>query len=139
MLNDTRTQGMQRFGNADVSTHAIGLALLQQRWEHAVSLIMQDRDFEPEEVREARRLWNNGEDAAGALKKLPRQAVAERAGVCCVYEPVRTDERIVMEHIAKQKTKSDTIDFLSALGTVSRPSAWLYDPDSCRRSPKTSK
>jgi tRNA(Glu) U13 pseudouridine synthase TruD len=115
----TTTQGMQRFGNSDVSTHAIGLALLQQRWEYAFSLVMRDRDHEPEEVRAARRQWNDHQNADRALKELPRHAVAERCGEFSLSfsRPTHTDA-IVMLHIARQR---GDLDYMSALGSVRSP------------------
>jgi len=70
--------GMQRFGNSSVPTHAVGLALLQSDWEGAARLVMAERDGDNDELRYARRCWNDKHDARKALQNMPKWAVAER-------------------------------------------------------------
>ncbi|CCF55819.1 hypothetical protein KAFR_0A03840 [Kazachstania africana CBS 2517] len=71
--------GMQRFGTFSISTHTIGKELLASNWENAVELILSDQENVLPSSKEARKIWAENKDAASALKKLPRQCIAENA------------------------------------------------------------
>ncbi|CCH59996.1 hypothetical protein TBLA_0C01830 [Henningerozyma blattae CBS 6284] len=71
--------GMQRFGTFSVSTHEIGKELLNENWENAVELILSEQtNVQPKSI-EARKIWAETKDAKEALKKMPRQCLAENA------------------------------------------------------------
>ncbi|GAA5843057.1 hypothetical protein JCM5353_004970 [Sporobolomyces roseus] len=70
--------GMQRFGTAPIPTHLIGLALLRSEWEFAVSLLMEPREGESQDVAVSRGLWKEGKRAE-ARKSMPRRCTAEKA------------------------------------------------------------
>lgn len=74
--------GMQRFGNSSVPTHAVGLALLQSDWKEAARLLLSERDGDSDDVKYARRCWNEERDAKKALQYMPKWAVAERCSEC---------------------------------------------------------
>ncbi|QLL30957.1 hypothetical protein HG536_0A07720 [Torulaspora globosa] len=71
--------GMQRFGTFSISTHTIGKELLSGHWETAVELILSDQDNVLPKSREARQIWAETKDPTQALKKMPRQCIAENA------------------------------------------------------------
>lgn len=71
--------GMQRFGTFSISTHTVGKELLAGNWENAVELILSDQDNVLPKSKEARRIWKETKDASLALKKMPRQCIAENA------------------------------------------------------------
>lgn len=71
--------GLQRFGTSSVPTFTIGAALLRGEWEAAVSLILQPREGERQDVLEARDYFLKTRDADGTLLRMPRQFVTERA------------------------------------------------------------
>lgn len=91
--------GMQRFGTAPVPTHVVGLALLRSDWQLATTLLLAPRAGEHQDAELARDKWQHG-DLDGALKAMPRRAVAERA---------------ILESFKKQGTG----DHLNALSKVS--------------------
>lgn len=71
--------GMQRFGTFSISTHEIGKQLLLSNWEKAVELILSDQENVLPISKEARQIWAQTKDAALALKKMPRQSIAENS------------------------------------------------------------
>lgn len=71
--------GMQRFGTFSISTHTVGKELLSGNWEGAVELILSDQDNVLPKSKEARQIWKETKDASLALKKMPRQCIAENA------------------------------------------------------------
>lgn len=71
--------GMQRFGTFSISTHTVGKELLSGNWEGAVGLILSDQDNVLPKSKEARQIWKETKDASLALKKMPRQCIAENA------------------------------------------------------------
>uniref|UniRef100_A0A2P2LGW2 Uncharacterized protein MANES_09G154600 n=1 Tax=Rhizophora mucronata TaxID=61149 RepID=A0A2P2LGW2_RHIMU len=76
--------GLQRFGSGSVPTHLIGAALLRGEWKSAVSLILDPREGERDEVRKARECYKETNNIEGTLKQLPRHLIAERAIVQCL-------------------------------------------------------
>lgn len=69
--------GLQRFGTFSISTHVLGIHILNDDWTSAAELILAEQDrILPESV-EARRLWASTKDAAAAAKLMPRRCQAE--------------------------------------------------------------
>ncbi|CAR28578.1 hypothetical protein ZYGR_0S02120 [Zygosaccharomyces rouxii] len=71
--------GMQRFGTFSISTHVVGKELLLNNWQGAAELILSDQDSVLPTSKEARKIWSESKDANSAMKKMPRQCVAENA------------------------------------------------------------
>jgi len=76
--------GLQRFGSGSVPTHAIGAALLRGEWKTAVDLILDPRDGERSDIREAREYYKSSMDIDGTLRRIPRHLVAERSILMCL-------------------------------------------------------
>eukprot|EP01018_Ginkgo_biloba_P022079 Gb_26326 [translate_table: standard] len=76
--------GLQRFGSGSVPTHMIGAALLRGEWKTAAALILDPRDGERNDIREAREYYKRSMDIDGTLRRLPRHLVAERATLACL-------------------------------------------------------
>jgi len=70
--------GTQRFATGTVPTHHVGRLLLQSKWEEAITLILCPRSCEKEEAMNARKYYLDTQDAAGALRLMPRSHVVER-------------------------------------------------------------
>ncbi|XP_074627363.1 pseudouridylate synthase 7 homolog isoform X2 [Acropora palmata] len=64
--------GLQRFGTTSVSTHAIGLALLQSKWSEAIDLLLNPRDGESDILTAARQHWKDTKNAKETLQKIPK-------------------------------------------------------------------
>ncbi|CAM8928097.1 unnamed protein product [Rhodiola kirilowii] len=71
--------GLQRFGSGSVPTHLIGAALLRGEWDAAVSMILDPRVGERENINQAREYYKESGDIQGTLRQLPRNMFAERA------------------------------------------------------------
>ncbi|KAJ3332646.1 hypothetical protein HDU76_013532 [Blyttiomyces sp. JEL0837] len=71
--------GMQRFGTRSISTHAVGVAMLAERFDIAVDLIMAQKGDERDDFKKARQNWIEKKNPDEALKLFPRSCVAERA------------------------------------------------------------
>lgn len=71
--------GMQRFGTFSISTHSVGKELLSGHWQSAAELILSDQNNVLPKSKEARQIWAETKDPASALKKMPRQCLAENA------------------------------------------------------------
>ncbi|XP_072952200.1 multisubstrate pseudouridine synthase 7 [Typha angustifolia] len=76
--------GLQRFGSGSVPTHLVGAALLRGEWKGAVGLILDPREGERDDIREARKYYKEHGDVDMTLRKLPRYLVAERAILQCL-------------------------------------------------------
>ncbi|XP_024962160.1 multisubstrate pseudouridine synthase 7 isoform X2 [Cynara cardunculus var. scolymus] len=76
--------GMQRFGTGSVPTHLIGSKLLRGEWKAAVSVILDPRDGEKDDIRRIRDYYKESEDIDETLRQLPRYLVAERAILQCL-------------------------------------------------------
>ncbi|XP_020086834.1 multisubstrate pseudouridine synthase 7 isoform X3 [Ananas comosus] len=76
--------GLQRFGSGSVPTHLVGAALLRGEWKDAVYLILDPREGERADVREAREFYKEHGNIDATLRKLPRHLVAERAVLQCL-------------------------------------------------------
>lgn len=78
--------GMQRFGGARAMTHRLGFALLRERWDELLALLLggPGTDESPR-VREARARYEAG-DSAGALAAFPPTFRAERAALRALIE-----------------------------------------------------
>lgn len=88
--------GIQRFGSLRPNTHTVGLKIVRRDFEGAVHAYAgTPSDRESDDVREARRLFDDGTPAAEVLRSMPR---------------VMVFERILLEHLA-----SNPGDYVGAL------------------------
>ncbi|KAJ3105781.1 multisubstrate pseudouridine synthase 7 [Phlyctochytrium planicorne] len=92
--------GMQRFGTRSISTHTVGVAMLAERWDVAVDLILMPKGDDREDLARAREHWASHRDPAAALDMFPRNSVAERA---------------VLLSLVKQKGKNNYFQALSCI------------------------
>ncbi|OWA50274.1 Pseudouridylate synthase 7-like protein [Hypsibius exemplaris] len=69
--------GLQRFGTTEVSTMAVGKALLKSDWTAAVELIMRPRDGDNEVLAKCRKIWAETKDAEKALRPIGRRHCIE--------------------------------------------------------------
>ncbi|XP_015875444.2 multisubstrate pseudouridine synthase 7 isoform X1 [Ziziphus jujuba] len=76
--------GLQRFGSGSVPTFLIGAALLRGEWKTAVSMILDPREGERNEITNARQYYKENNDIEGTLRQLPRYLVAERSILQCL-------------------------------------------------------
>ncbi|XP_031248962.1 multisubstrate pseudouridine synthase 7-like isoform X2 [Pistacia vera] len=76
--------GLQRFGSGSVPTQLVGATLLRGEWKAAVSMILDPREGERNEISKAREYYKETDDIDGTLRKLPRHLVAERAILQCL-------------------------------------------------------
>jgi tRNA pseudouridine13 synthase len=97
--------GLQRFGTGAVRTHEVGIALLKEEWQKAVTLIMQPHKRATEEALRARELFAAG-NLQGCLDALPPGLHIEKGLV-----------RALIEKPA---------DFKAALEGIQRTSRLLY-------------
>ena len=70
--------GMQRFGTSLVSTHSVGVLLLNELWKEACELILDVKAGAMNDSLAAREAYVAG-DIAGAFDRMPRNCLAERA------------------------------------------------------------
>jgi tRNA pseudouridine13 synthase len=71
--------GLQRFGNAGVPTHRVGVALMRGEWAEAVRHIVAPGPLAWPDVAAAAAAYLDRGDAQAALAGMPPHAVAERA------------------------------------------------------------
>lgn len=71
--------GLQRFGSGSIATHNVGAALIRGEWKAAAELILDPREEDQPEVKEAREYFKKTGNVDGALHKFPRYLTAERA------------------------------------------------------------
>ncbi|KAG7194973.1 uncharacterized protein KQ657_004084 [Scheffersomyces spartinae] len=71
--------GLQRFGTFSVSTHQLGVLILNNKWKEAVELILAEQEVVAPDSIEARRIWAETKNASFALKKMPRRCQAEHS------------------------------------------------------------
>lgn len=69
--------GLQRFGTFSVSTHTIGTHVLKSDWETTCQLLLSPQALSIPESVEARKVWEETQDAKKTLKLMPRKCVAE--------------------------------------------------------------
>lgn len=69
--------GMQRFGTFSISTHTLGVRLLNEDWKGFVELLLSEQDVVIPESEEARKIWNETFNAGLALAKMPPRCTAE--------------------------------------------------------------
>lgn len=100
--------GMQRFGTRSVSTHEVGIAMLNAKWEDAVNLILGMNETEKPDIQEARDCWIKEKDPKKALNLFPRYCTAERA---------------VLGSLEKQ---GDRKDYLQAMQAIPRNLRLMY-------------
>ncbi|PWN18273.1 tRNA pseudouridine synthase D, partial [Microstroma glucosiphilum] len=70
--------GMQRFGTSSISSHVIGLAVIKNDFAGAISLFLDPRSDDAEEMTVAKTFYAQG-NVHEALNTCPRWATAERA------------------------------------------------------------
>lgn len=72
--------GLQRFGsNAAAPTHEVGAALLRSDWGEVLRLLLMPKHGDGEDELEARRIFWSTQDAAAALRVMPRRGSVERS------------------------------------------------------------
>ena len=103
--------GLQRFGRGggEVSTDAIGRALLSGNFQAACSMILDPRPDEPNKtIAAARAIWKKTGDAAKALEAFPYRCSAERA---------------ILQHFLKPGHETD---FPGAIACINRELRLMY-------------
>lgn len=98
--------GLQRFGSGSIATHSVGSALLRGEWKAAASLILDPREGDQPEVKEAREYFKKTGNVDGALQQFPRYLTAERA---------------LLTHL-----KRDSKNYLQAINTIPRTLRLMY-------------
>lgn len=83
--------GMQRFGTFSISTHVLGIKLLNEDWQGAVDLLLAEQERVVPDSVEARRIWATTKDAAEAAKAMPRRCGAESAVLNQLAQEKRID------------------------------------------------
>lgn len=84
--------GMQRFGTFSVSTHELGIKVLQEDWKGAVDLILSEQEIVAPESIEARACWAETRDPLLTLKKMPRRCTAEHAILTVLEKEMQTED-----------------------------------------------
>lgn len=69
--------GLQRFGSFSVSTHHLGVKILQNDWKGVVDLILSEQDVVAPDSVVARKIWISTHDPKATLKKFPLHYSAE--------------------------------------------------------------
>ncbi|XP_071684585.1 uncharacterized protein [Lolium perenne] len=98
--------GLQRFGSASVPNHLVGAALLRGEWRNAVSLILDPREGECDDMNGVREHYKEHGDIDSAIRNFPRRLVAERAIL--------------------QRLKKYLGNYLQALMAIPRPLRLMY-------------
>ncbi|KAG0556562.1 hypothetical protein KC19_11G062700 [Ceratodon purpureus] len=98
--------GLQRFGSGSIATHSVGAALLRGEWKAAASLILDPREGDQPEVKEAREYFKKSKNIDGALQRFPRYLTAERA---------------LLTYL-----KRDSKNYLQAINTIPRTLRLMY-------------
>lgn len=83
--------GMQRFGTFSISTHELGIKILQEDWKGAVELVLSEQEIVAPESIDARACWAETRNPSLTLKKMPRRCTAEYS-ILSVLEKERLDE-----------------------------------------------
>ena len=71
--------GLQRFGTSAVKTSDVGLAMIKEKWEEAVDLVLKPRANERHDMALCRRIWWQYRDANMALKVLSTKGTSIEA------------------------------------------------------------
>lgn len=71
--------GLQRFGTRTIATYELGIAMLAHKWQDAIGLVLNYREEDIGDEKNARLHWNEHKDPAAAQKLFPYRCVAERA------------------------------------------------------------
>ena len=101
--------GLQRFGSYSVSTHQIGKALLQMKWEAVFDLILEAKSNDSDFMKQAKSIWFEKRDAVEAKKLIPQWH--------------RSIESNLIHGLAKYYEKKD---YLSVLSCIPRNVRTLY-------------
>ncbi|SCV05810.1 LANO_0H15676g1_1 [Lachancea nothofagi CBS 11611] len=104
--------GMQRFGTFSVSTHEVGKWILLEDWEKTTNLILAEQENVLPISKEARKIWAETKDAEAALKKMPRQCVAENA--------------ILNALVDQSISESSPVDYFQAINKIPRNLRTMY-------------
>ncbi|ELT96146.1 hypothetical protein CAPTEDRAFT_160486 [Capitella teleta] len=100
--------GMQRFGTTCVPTHHIGRAILKQKWQEAVDLILQPKEGGHHPcIAEACSIWMESRDAKRALEAMGNHHCLER-------------------HLLVGLNTHGTQNLVNALTTIPRYSRQMY-------------
>jgi tRNA pseudouridine13 synthase len=83
--------GMQRFGSFSISTHQLGIKLLQEDWKATAELILSEQETVPPDSVESRRIWAETQNPSLALKKMPYRYSAEHS-ILKVLEKEKLDK-----------------------------------------------
>lgn len=83
--------GMQRFGTFSISTHELGIKILQEDWKGAVDLVLSEQEIVAPESIDARACWAETRNPSLTLKKMPRRCTAEYS-ILSVLEKERLDK-----------------------------------------------
>ncbi|KAI9209567.1 pseudouridine synthase [Polychytrium aggregatum] len=86
--------GMQRFGTRSVSTHHVGIQMMQGNWEEAVNMVLGVKNEERQDIQQAREIWLTTKDAFKALAAFPPFCTAERAILKYFVSNARKKERL---------------------------------------------
>ncbi|KAJ3227133.1 multisubstrate pseudouridine synthase 7 [Clydaea vesicula] len=101
--------GLQRFGVLDVSTHEIGVQILNGNYENAVNLIMKKKENEREDFTIAREHWEKNKNPKEALNLFPYSCVAERSILSYyikVEDAFRTPMKALSNHMVSLRIKT---------------------------------
>lgn len=101
--------GMQRFGTSAITSHAIGLLMLQGKYKEACETLLSRRAGEHPDSAAARQAWLDRDDPVTALRLMPRRNVAER----CLWE-------------FWSKPTSHRSDYIGALASIPRNLRLIY-------------
>lgn len=85
--------GMQRFGTFSISTHSLGIHILQEDWKGAAELILSEQEIVSPDSVEARKIWAETSNPSLTLKKMPRRCTAEHSILSVLErEPLNSEE-----------------------------------------------
>lgn len=101
--------GMQRFGTSTITSHAIGLLILQGKYKEACETLLSRRAGEHPDSAAARQAWIDRDDPVTALRLMPRRNVAER----CLWE-------------FWSRPRSSRTDYIGALASIPRNLRLIY-------------
>ncbi|CAH2354747.1 multisubstrate pseudouridine synthase 7 [[Candida] railenensis] len=86
--------GMQRFGTFSISTHSLGIHILQEDWKGAAELILSEQEIVSPDSVEARKIWAETSNPSLTLKKMPRRCTAEHSILSVLErEPLNSEEQ----------------------------------------------
>ena len=94
--------GLQRFGNSEAfATHRLGIGLLKNDYQQVLEMILAPREGERPDERAVRDVWTSTQDAAAALKILPRHMSVERSVLEGIARHGKTDAQACLMRIPR--------------------------------------